>query len=311
MSSDVTNLVERIAIFAAVLEVSASPKPGNVHRFKDFEDTKYEHFLGAAIGAGPIWRRTAERGVLTALGELKFNQIGVGEEILAAVTEGTRWHTGRNTNLGIVLLLVPLCAAAGATLVLEKTSVQDLRVALSTVLQNTTVEDAIAVVKAINLVRPGGLSTVSEYSVTNSNIINQMQEDNVDLMSLFKICSTYDLICFEYLHNFQITFEHGVPAFQESITKTNFNHATIQTFLILLATHPDTHISRKFGQETANRVNLRAKQTLVKGGVYTTEGWEEIHLLDKELHKARINPGSIADITAATLFVSLYDGARP
>ncbi|MFX0208999.1 MAG: triphosphoribosyl-dephospho-CoA synthase, partial [Candidatus Hodarchaeota archaeon] len=256
MSSDITNLVERLAIFAAVLEVSASPKPGNVHRFRDFEDTKFEHFLGAAIGAGPMWRRATERGVLAALGELEFNQIGVGNEVFAAVTEGTRWHHGRNTNLGIVLLLVPLCAAAGATLVLEKASVQDLRVALTTILQKTTVEDAIAVVKAINLIQPGGLSTVSKYSVTDSSIIEQLKKDHIDLVSLFKICSTYDLICYEYFHNFQITFEQGVPTFQECIAKTDFNRATIQTFLTLLATHPDTHVSRKFGQDEANQLSL-------------------------------------------------------
>lgn len=311
VSLDIPDFVERLAILAAVLEVSASPKPGNVHRFRDFTDTKFEHFLGAAIGAGPIWRKVAQRGVLAALGEREFSQIGVGEWIFAAVEEGTQWHQGRNPNLGIILLLIPLCAAAGMTLVAEKSAVQELRTSLAIILQATTVEDAVAVVKAIQLIQPGGLGTAPEYSVTNPSIIEQLKTDRINLLSLFKMCSDRDLICYEYLHDFKITFEEGVPAFKENLMHTDFNRATIQTFLALLATHPDTHVRRKFGSEVASQIFTRAKQVLAKGGVYTDEGWKEIHLFDKELHETGINPGSIADITAATLFVGLYEGARP
>jgi len=311
MSLDISNFVERLAILASVLEVSASPKPGNVHRFRDFADTKFEHFLGAAIGAGPIWRRATHRGMLTALGKLEYSQIGVGEGVLAAIKEGTRWHKGRNPNLGIVLLLIPLCAAAGATLAAGKSSIRDLRTSLKTILRATTVEDAVTVVKAIKLIHPGGLGPAPEYSVTDPAAIDQLKEDRMSLLSLFKLCAERDLICNEYLHDFQITFEEGVPTFKEGVTNGDFNRATIQTFLVLLATHPDTHVSRKFSYDVATRLCTRTKQILNKGGAYTDEGWKEILFLDKELHEAGINPGSIADITAATLFVCLYDGARP
>ena len=42
-----------------LLEVSATPKPGNIDRDHDFDDTKYEHFLASAISAGPIFERAA------------------------------------------------------------------------------------------------------------------------------------------------------------------------------------------------------------------------------------------------------------
>ncbi len=74
MTSNLEDHIERLAIMAAVLEVSASPKPGNVHRYKDFSDTNYEHFLGAAIGAGPIWRMTAKRGIMASLDEIESCQ---------------------------------------------------------------------------------------------------------------------------------------------------------------------------------------------------------------------------------------------
>ena len=34
------------AELAMLLEVSATPKPGNIDRTHDFEDMTYEHFLG-------------------------------------------------------------------------------------------------------------------------------------------------------------------------------------------------------------------------------------------------------------------------
>ena len=311
MRSTISDFVERLAIMASVLEVTATPKPGNVHRFRDFEDTKFEHFLGAAIGTGPIWRIAAHRGILAELGALEFSQIGVGDWILAAIKEGKRWYKGRNPNLGIVLLLIPLCAAAGASLAAGRYSIQELRNSLREILRATTVEDAVGVIKAINLVQPGGLGTVQNYSVTDPDIINRLKEDEIDLLSLFKFCTDQDLICNEYLHDFQITFEEGVPSFKEGITVADFNRATIQIFLVLLAAHPDTLVSRKFGKEVATRLSTRAKQILNKGGIYTREGWEEVHLFDNELHEGGINPGSIADLTAATLFVCLYDGERP
>ncbi|MFX0198158.1 MAG: triphosphoribosyl-dephospho-CoA synthase [Candidatus Hodarchaeota archaeon] len=311
MHSNISDFVEQLAILASVLEVSASPKPGNVHRFRDFGDTKFEHFLGAAIGAGAIWRTAARRGILAELGELEFSQIGVGDWVLAAIKEGTRWHKGRNPNLGIILLLIPLCAAAGASLAAGKHSIQELRNSLKTILRKTTVEDAVGVVKAINLTRPGGLGTVQNYSVTDPNIINQLKTDEIDLRSLFKFCVDRDLICNEYLYDFQITFEEGVPIFKKEITKADFNLATIQIFLELLAAHPDTLVSRKFGKEVAIQLSTRTKQILQKGGVFTNEGWQDVLLFDKELHEEGINPGTIADLTAATLFVCLYDGARP
>ncbi len=311
MHSNISDFVEQLAILASVLEVSASPKPGNVHRFRDFEDTKFEHFLGAAIGAGAIWRTAARRGILAELGELEFSQIGVGDWVLAAIKDGRRWHKGRNPNLGIILLLIPLCAAAGVSLAAGRHSIQELRNSLKIILRKATVEDAMGVVKAINLVKPGGLGSVQNYSVTDPNIIDQLKKDEIDLLSLFKFCADRDLICNEYLHDFQITFEEGVPTFKKEVTKADFNLATIQTFLELLAAHPDTLVSRKFGKEVANQLSTRTKHILRNGGVYTSEGWQEVLLFDEELHEEGINPGTTSDLTAATLFVCLYDGERP
>src|SRR5260370_31210191 len=87
------NLEEMIRA-ACVLEVAAR-KPGNVHPLRSFPDLTYRDFVLSADAIAPILARTAE--------------LGVGGAILGSVM-ATQRRVGRNTNLGVVLLLAPLAA---------------------------------------------------------------------------------------------------------------------------------------------------------------------------------------------------------
>ncbi len=60
--ADTGEYVRRCATLAALLEVSASPKPGNVHRMRDRPDTRYEHFLAGSVALGGAMWRMAVRG---------------------------------------------------------------------------------------------------------------------------------------------------------------------------------------------------------------------------------------------------------
>ena len=40
---------------AMLLELSAYPKPGNVHRTRNFNDLRFEHFLGTIPGLYPLF----------------------------------------------------------------------------------------------------------------------------------------------------------------------------------------------------------------------------------------------------------------
>src|SRR4051794_396774 len=79
---------------ACILEATAR-KPGNVHRFFDFDDLGYLDFLLSAAAVAPALEQAAGRAI--------------GETILAAI-RATRQVVATNTNLGIVLLLAPLAA---------------------------------------------------------------------------------------------------------------------------------------------------------------------------------------------------------
>jgi triphosphoribosyl-dephospho-CoA synthase len=60
--SQVGNYVASCAQLAALLEVSAYPKPGNVHRLHDFPTTKYEHFLAGSVAISPSINKVAQTG---------------------------------------------------------------------------------------------------------------------------------------------------------------------------------------------------------------------------------------------------------
>src|SRR5262249_58742171 len=82
---------------ACVWEATAR-KPGNVHRYRDFDDASYLDFLLSAAAIAPVLEGGAARPV--------------GQTILEAV-RATRLVTQTNTNLGIILLLSPLAAVPG------------------------------------------------------------------------------------------------------------------------------------------------------------------------------------------------------
>ncbi|MEM2622936.1 MAG: triphosphoribosyl-dephospho-CoA synthase, partial [Candidatus Nezhaarchaeales archaeon] len=50
------------AQLAALLEVSAYPKPGNVHRLRDRWGKRFEHFVAGSVAIGPIVKEAFMRG---------------------------------------------------------------------------------------------------------------------------------------------------------------------------------------------------------------------------------------------------------
>src|SRR5262245_27331236 len=118
------------------MEVTAR-KPGNVHRFRDFDDATLMDYLLSAAAIGPGLEGAAGRRV--------------GATILGAV-QATRRVAGRNTNLGIILLLAPLAVVPHE---------EELRAGVERVLAQLDHEDASRVYAAIRMAAPGGLGRVT------------------------------------------------------------------------------------------------------------------------------------------------------
>ncbi len=310
----VADHVSRCLQLAILLEVSAYPKPGNVHRTANFGGTRYEHFLASAVAVASHFRRAARRGVMVSAGKIGLEKIGVGAMIRDAVQDVSGWQHGGNTLLGSIILLSPLAAAAGMTLAGGSFSVNKLRENVKKVVESTTPMDAVDVYDAIAIAKPGGLGKAPELDVTDPASKKRILDDQVNLFDVFKIASEWDSIAYEWVNNYPITFDLGYPYFSQQLQGVgDINVATVHTFLKVLSEVPDTLIARKAGLAKAKEVSMQAKRVLEIGGLLTPEGRRSLWALDEDLRRGshKLNPGTTADITAAVLAVSILNGYRP
>src|SRR3954466_5172866 len=208
------------AQLACVLEVSAE-KPGNITPSHDFHDTSYEDMLRSGIAVGAELARAAERRV--------------GETVLAVV-EASRRAAPANTNLGIALLLAPLAKAA-----LED---GPLRTRLGATLRVLDVADARAAYAAIRLAGAGGLHERVEHDVR--------LEPTVGLREAMASAAERDSVACEYVTDYALTFDTGVPALVAALGGgLPVREAIVELHLRLLDRAADTLIARKRDTDAA------------------------------------------------------------
>jgi triphosphoribosyl-dephospho-CoA synthase len=262
---------------ACVWEATAR-KVGNVHPGAAFADTSYTDFLlsAAAIGQAFDWPRNY-----------------VGATVLECVLL-TKRCVGKNTNLGIVLLLAPFNWSC---------PVGQLRARVAEKLAGLdAAHDAVWVYRAIREANPGGLGDAPEQDVRN--------QPTVTLLEAMKLAADRDMIARQYANGFADVFEFGVPAFLDAYAKFGcIEAAIIDSQLRWLATYPDSLIARKNGTAVAEDVQRRAAAVLDLGGLDTANGRAAGVALDKHLRGDgnKLNPGTTADLITACLFVALRE----
>ena len=274
--------------FACMAELEAL-KPGNVHIFSDGHGMQIGDFIvSAEVSAVAI----------------AAPKLTVGERILSAV-QATQKAVGLNTNLGIILLCAPIIQAALQLKSEANFNLDKLQIALNDVLQHLSVNDAQCAASAIVLANPAGLGEVSTHDVHH--------QPQVSLMALMQAAESHDRIAWQYTHQFSDIFDYGLARYQAGLQRwQHFNNkgqhqawATTALYLGFLARQPDTHIIRKHGRALANDVMLHA-QTLAQTYWQTDNPkLRQSALLawDTALKNKKLNPGTSADLTVATLMV--------
>lgn len=319
------------AQLASALEVSGTPKPGNVHRNADFMDTRFEHYLAGSIAIGPHIRDVALRGMNAGLGLIKLNEIGIGKHIKKAIHEVKIWHKGGNTHLGITLLLIPLAASAGFMITkFGKIEPIGLRSTLRKIMKATTHRDALDVWDAIlesNASALGRLDANIAPDLMNIYSKSKIIKQKLSLYDLMKVSSKWDNVAKELTTGMRISFGLGYKTLLDVYEKTgDINIATVHTFLAILAKHPDTLIARKLGlMHTQNiseavktglikakRISKQAEMILRFGGLTSKKGKRALDRFDKKLRdpKNKLNPGTTADIVASSLMIAIMCGMR-
>jgi len=296
---------------AMLLEVSGYPKPGNVHRIRDFKNTRFEHFLASASALHPIWRMGAQRGLNPFIGD---RRLVFGDLILKACREMMKWQRGGNTSLGVILLLTPISLAAGLSSRLGRLTVTALRENLSKILGLGTYHDTLYIYKAIREVSPGGLGETVELDVTDEGSLEKIVERKLDPIKVFRMSASRDSISREWVTDFSLTFTTGYPTFIKEFDEYgDVNVAVVNTFLKILAVNPDTLIARKTGFKVALKVSRMAERILREGGVGTPKGFRMTMRLDDMLRSRGnlLNPGATADLTCSSIGVAVLTGFKP
>ena len=263
---------------ACLLEVSAS-KPGNITPAHDFTDTTYADMVRSALALGPVFARP--HVLRRSVGEL----ISDGVEATARVA-------GANTNLGIVLLFAPLARAAATSYEEES-----LRPAVERILARLDVDDAATAFAAIVRASPGGLGDATEHDVR--------APARVTLREAMASAAHRDSIASEYATGYAIVFETGLPLLAQALAAGQRTlDAVVSLHVGLLAAHPDTLIARKAGEAAADAVSAAARE--VRDGTVSLADFDDSLRADGN----RLNPGTTADLVAATLLAALLSGVR-
>jgi triphosphoribosyl-dephospho-CoA synthase len=252
-----------------MLEVCAYPKPGNVDRCHDYEDTWLEHFLASAILVRPAFER-AERGE-GHLGAL------IKEAVLL-----TSCHGGGNTHFGAFLLLFPLIAGDG---------IAGARDAVKA----TTVQDALDFYSAFGLTRVR-MHETDELDVKDPAALDAIREQGMTLYDVMAYSAPRDMVAREWIDGFPLT-RRAADYLKEA---GNGRKAIVDAFMRLLAEEIDTFIVKKHGLEVAEETRQGAKAVL--------RGDEPIERFDRQCLMEGINPGSIADLIIAGIYVALEEG---
>ena len=306
--------ISRSLELAMLFEVSAYPKPGNVHRTRDYPDTRYEHFLASAVACRPSFEMAARKGSLIAMRKLSPEDARIGSEIRDAALSSIHSQRGGNTSLGTLTLLVPLAVAAGMTFRKKRRSLPYLRTNLRRVLRSTTAADTVAFYEAAAKSKPGGLGKAPQLDLTDPSSKTRILRDKVSLLEVFRIAADWDAVCREWTTDYSITFDLGYPHLKRELSKMDdINGATVNTYLRILSENPDTLIARKAGARKASWVSNRAKKALRLGGAKTIAGRNAIEGLDDDLgiDGNLLNPGTTADLTASVVALATLFGYKP
>lgn len=318
-----------IAQLASCLEVSGTPKPGNIHRQRDFPETTYEQFLAGSIAIGIEVENCTKRAIYASKGKIEVSSIGIGLRLLKAIQRIKSMHKGGNTHLGTLLLFLPISAGVGLMIGKEGyLRIKIVRKYVGICTKATSVKDAVFAYKAILEANMGGLGELSKEGPSVSEEgIKEVKRKSITLYEAMRVSSDWDNIAKEWTNNFEISFNIGYPTFMKIVNETkNVNIATVHTFLEILSKEPDTFIARKVGAKLgikdakeavnvglneAKKVSEMAKEAIELGGLKTKKGKMKIKEMDSILYSKRLNPGTTADLTASSIMLALLSGFRP
>ncbi|MEM0027670.1 MAG: triphosphoribosyl-dephospho-CoA synthase [Ignisphaera sp.] len=298
---------------AILLEVAAYPKPGNVHRARDFSDTKFEDFLITGVIGYYYISKAVARGCRIASRNDRRIRVLFGDLIEGIMRDYKYVSGGGNTCLGSSLLLLPIAVASGYILCSDGlVNIQAVCTTAVTLLQQySTVLDSIHFYNAIRFVKPSYIrkedSVVEPPNVWDEHYETRLKRGGYTLWHILLHSSKWDMVSHEIVNGYprsQINMFFLRDRFNRH---KDWNRAVVETYLFQLSRELDTLILRKHGADVAKMVMERAAKLLDM----CQKDWgtciKSLNDFDKELGDLDVNPGSTADIIVATIALHAID----
>ena len=299
---DYLDLLKRNFLFACQLDVQ-TPKPGNVSFNSSGFGMTGQDFINSSIACAPL---VVQPG------------LELGEKIYLATKESVK-VAGCNTNLGIILLCVPVLH------VLQKLGEEGfnklddplayLQEELIKSISAIDLNQSKFIYDAIVYANPGGLGKDRKMDVRFAN---------VKIFDAMRQAKEKDFIAKQYFSGFfeilqQPILQKGFRRQWINLEKrANFHARQSLTSLIYFywLTHiRDSHIQRKFGLRTAEFVRKKAIKFFqdqihfenvlnkVNSGKLRLPNRSRIRQFDEFLKVRGLNPGTSADITVCSLLI--------
>ena len=259
----------------------------------------------------------ATRGAALAQGEITPSEIRIGDLIHQCALDTFTGINRRNTILGTILLYTPLVVASSATVTENQFfSVEALTEWLKRITEKTSVEDTLSLYKTFHLIRSkspridGSTSwteTHNRYDIDNPHVMENIFDDKLTLIDLFKLSASVDEISSEWANNFSLTLNEVFPYLDKiSDSLENLEEGVVQTFVWLLSRRPDGLIAKKAGETRAEKIRQLAEKTM-NAWNHETGPLELMVHLDNELRIEGnlLNPGTTADLVSAGILCKL------
>lgn len=287
---------------ALLLEVSGTPKPGNIHRSSDRRGLRYEAFLATGIFAYKYFEKGLRRGYRG------LRRLVVGDLVYGLVRDVMDKTKSTNTCLGSSLLLSIMSVSLGSMYRGNIVDIDELRVESRNILHETTVWDTIYYYMAIRKASPSYLKPhddTGEYvNVWDPLYRKKLVEKNHTLLEVLKYTSRFDIVAREAINGFREGFR-GERYLRNRIgIHSDLNRAIVETYLYLLSRNIDTVVLLKHGIHVAEYVSNKATQVLDLTEERQGDWSIPIEEFDRELVESDINPGSVADLI--TVVIAIY-----
>jgi triphosphoribosyl-dephospho-CoA synthase len=256
-------------------------KAGNVHPHASFHDLSHKHFIDAAQAIGQ--------------GIDKHVDASVGRMVLESA-QRMMDRVNTNTSLGTILLIAPM-AHAWIRMSPPASSDSHWQASLGETLLELDLEDSENIYKAIRLAKPGGLG--------DSTSMDIRMEPPKSILEAMRFASKWDDVALQYVTNFALVFEYAARLKAKHFEGLHWLNAIRSLQIEVLSERVDSLIARKQGLAIAESVRQQAR-VVRDSGAYGNDRFEaEWKKFDDNLRSQtnRNNPGTIADLLAAAVFV--------